>query len=188
VIGSATGRRAVFLDRDGTILVEKNYLADPDEVELLPGAADALRRLRDAGYALVVITNQSGIARGLFGETEYRAVERRLEELLAAEGVVLDGSEFCPHHPEFTGPCQCRKPGLALFRRAAETLGIDLAASAYIGDRPGDVLPAAGFGGLGILVRTGYGAESVGDVPPDVGVAADLCEAADLVLRKDFPG
>ncbi|MGD8278025.1 MAG: HAD family hydrolase, partial [Gemmatimonadota bacterium] len=133
MIGSATRRRAVFLDRDGTILVEKNYLSDPDEVELIPGAADALRHLRDAGYVLVVITNQSGIARGYFDEPEYRAVERRMEELLEAEGVALDGSEHCPHHPQFTGPCECRKPGLALFRKAAETLDIELAASAFIG-------------------------------------------------------
>jgi D-glycero-D-manno-heptose 1,7-bisphosphate phosphatase len=186
--GSATRRRAVFLDRDGTILVEKNYLADPDDVELIPGAADALRRLGDAGRVLVVVSNQSGIARGYFGETEYRAVERRVQELLAAEGVVLDASEHCPHHPEFTGPCECRKPGLALFRKAAGALDIDLAGSAFIGDRPGDVLPALDFGGLGILVRTGYGAEHIRDVPPGIRVVADLPEAAELVLRKDFPG
>jgi len=188
MIGSATRRRAVFLDRDGTIIVEKNYLADPDEVELIPGAADALRRLQDAGWALVVITNQSGIARGYFGEAEHRAVQRRMQDLLEAEGVTLDATEYCPHHPAFTGPCECRKPGLALFRKVAETLDIEPAASAFVGDRPGDVLPAVELGGLGILVRTGYGAESVRDVPPAVRVAADLSEAADLLLRKDFPG
>jgi len=185
VITAAAGRRAVFLDRDGTILVERAWLSDPAEAELIPGAAAALRRLSDAGWALVVITNQSGIARGYYGESEYRAVERRLDELLAAEGVSLAASEHCPHHPQFTGPCDCRKPGLALFRRAADTLGIELAGSVFIGDRPGDVIPASSLGGAGILVLTGYGAGHVADVPPAVRVVPDLAAAADLIVGLD---
>ena len=185
MIGATAGRRAVFLDRDGTILVEKPWLSDPAEAELIPGAAAALRRLSDAGWVLIVITNQSGIARGYYGEPEYRAVQRRLDELLAGEGVRLAASEHCPHHPQFTGPCDCRKPGLALFRRAADTLGIELAGSVFIGDRPGDVIPASSLGGAGILVLTGYGAGHVADVPPAVRVVPDLAAAADLILGLD---
>lgn len=182
MIGAPAGRRAVFLDRDGTIIVEKHYLSDPADVELIPGAAEALRRLQDSGWALVVITNQSGIARGYFGEAAYRAVDDRLRALLAAAGVQLDLSEHCPHHPAFTGPCECRKPALTLFRKAAETLGLDPAASFWVGDRMSDVLPAARMGGRGILVLTGYGAEHAGDVPATVRVAPDLAGAADLIL------
>lgn len=185
---SATLRRAVFLDRDGTILVEKNYLADPADVELIPGAAAALRRLQNAGYALIVVTNQSGIARGYFGDPEYRAVEARMQALLEAEGVSLDASEHCPHHPAFTGPCECRKPGLALFRRAADTLDVDPAASFWIGDRTSDVVPALSLGGRGILVLTGYGREHANEVPPPVRVASDLAEAAAMILRGDGGG
>lgn len=182
VVSTAIGRRAAFLDRDGTIIVEKNYLADPADVELEAGAAAALRRLQQADYMLVVVTNQSGIARGYYGVHEYRAVEERMRELLSAEGVTIDASEHCPHHPEFTGLCDCRKPGLGMFRRAAETLGIDIEASVFIGDRISDVEPAARLGGRGILVLSGYGREQLSEVPPDVQVAADLAAAADLVL------
>src|SRR5690606_21848860 len=136
------GRPAVFLDRDGTIVVERNYLADPARVELVPGAAAALRALAEAGYALVVVTNQSGIARGLYGEGEFRAVQRRIEELLAREGIRLDGVYHCPHHPDYTGPCECRKPAVGLYLRAARELGLDLSRSVCIGDRLKDVLPA----------------------------------------------
>jgi D-glycero-D-manno-heptose 1,7-bisphosphate phosphatase len=167
-------RRAAFLDRDGTIIVERNYLRDPADVELLPGAAAGLRALRDAGYLLVLVTNQSGIARGLLDEADFHAVQRRLEELLAAEGVALDATYWCPHHPDYTGPCECRKPGTALFRRAAEELGVELAASVFVGDRMRDVEPALELGGRGVLVRTGYGEEEEEGVPEGIVVVADL--------------
>lgn len=154
-----TLRPAVFLDRDGTLIQEKDYLADPDGVVLLPGAVEALRLLRDAGLALVVVTNQSGIARGFYGMEEYHAVARRLEELLEAQGIPLDATYFCPHHPDASGPCDCRKPSPGLFRAAARHLGLDLSRSYFVGDRIRDVLPALELGGTGILVRTGYGKE-----------------------------
>lgn len=175
------GRPAAFLDRDGTIVAERYYLADPERAELIPGAARALRRFAEAGRALVIVTNQSGIARGLYSEREFEAVQRRIEELLAAEGVVLDGVYHCPHHPDFTGPCTCRKPGLALFRQAARELGLNLARSAFIGDRLKDVLPARLLGGTGILVRTGYGKEQERDAPPEIAVVDDLPAAAQRV-------
>ncbi|HEX7049791.1 MAG TPA: HAD family hydrolase [Longimicrobiales bacterium] len=182
--GEAGGcsRPAAFLDRDGTIICERGFLADPAGVELIPGAAAALRALRDAGYALIVVTNQSGIARGRVTLEEFRAVQRRLGALLEAEGVRLDGIYYCPHHPDITGPCDCRKPGLALYRRAAAEHGLDLARSIFVGDRPSDVLPARALGGAGYLVRTGYGAEVE---PPDgVAVYADLAAAAAVVLSR----
>jgi D-glycero-D-manno-heptose 1,7-bisphosphate phosphatase len=122
-------RAAVFLDRDGTIIEEAEYLADPHALVLLPGAAEALRALSAAGYPLVVVTNQSGIARGLYSEDEFRAVQARLYAVLAERGVRLDAVLHCPHHPDFTGPCDCRKPALGMYRKAQEALGLDLAAS-----------------------------------------------------------
>jgi D,D-heptose 1,7-bisphosphate phosphatase len=178
-----TRRPAAFLDRDGTIIIDRDYPHDPDQVELIEGAADALRRLADSGYALVVITNQSGIARGYYDEAAYRAVHARMAALLAAHGVTLDGDWHCPHHPDFTGPCDCRKPGLRLFREAAETLGIDLARSVWIGDRPGDVTPALRLGGQGFLVQTGQGGQS--EVPAGVEPVADLAAAATLIVGPE---
>jgi D-glycero-D-manno-heptose 1,7-bisphosphate phosphatase len=171
-------RPAVFLDRDGTIIEEREYLADPEGVTLLPGAAEALRVMSSAGYALVVVTNQSGIARGYFDDAAFRAVQHRMETLLAAENVRLDGVYMCPHHPAITGACSCRKPGTALFRQAAAELGLDLVASIFAGDRLRDVLPAAELGGRGILVLTGYGREEARMLPPDAASVADLGELA----------
>ena len=179
---SAQRRPAAFIDRDGTLISEREYLADPDGVSLVPGAVEALRRLARAGYACVVITNQSGIARGLYGEDEYRAVRDRIAELLAAERISLDAVYHCPHHPDFTGPCACRKPGTALFERAIEELGIDPAASAFIGDRLKDVLPASKLGGRAFLVRTGFGADHAKNAPADVEIVEDLPAAVDRLL------
>lgn len=177
-------RPAAFLDRDGTIIEERNYLSDPDGVTLLPGAADALRRLRDGGFVLVVITNQSGIARGLFTVRDLFAVQARLDQLLEREGVRLDGVWFCPHHPDFTGECDCRKPALRLFREAAETLELDTARSVFIGDRVQDILPAVDFGGTPVLVRTGYGADQTVDPPAGTVIATDLLDAAEHILAQ----
>lgn len=173
---------AAFLDRDGTLIREADYLADPKGVELLPGVPGALRRLRDLGYRIVVVTNQSGIARGLYDHDDYRRVAARLDELLAAHGTPVDLTLHCPHHPEFGGPCPCRKPALGMYREAAERLGLSLAGSLYVGDKPSDVLPALALGGAGWLVRTGYGAEAeaAGRVPHGVRVADDLAAVARL--------
>ena len=149
---SRSGRPAVFLDRDGTIIEDLGYLGDPDRVRLLPGAAEAIGRLNRAEVPAVVVTNQSGIARGLLDETAYAATRARLDQLLADHGARLDGHYHCPHHPDLTGPCECRKPGLLLYRRAAQDLGLQLAASWWVGDRLRDVEPAAALGGRGILV------------------------------------
>jgi histidinol-phosphate phosphatase family protein len=147
-----THRAAAFLDRDGTIIRDLSYVGDPRDVELLPGAAAAIRRLNDREIAVVVITNQSGIARGMFGLDEYEAVRRRLDDLLAAGGARIDASYMCPHHPDVDGPCDCRKPGLALYRQAIAEHELDAARSSFVGDRWRDVEPAGALGGLGILI------------------------------------
>lgn len=173
---------AVFLDRDGTLIEERSYLADPDGVRLLPGVAEGLRALRAAGYRLIVVTNQSGIARGLITPDQYERVRDRLHDLLNRAGVRLDGVYHCPHHPEITGPCDCRKPGLALYRRAATEHDVDLARSVFVGDKPGDIEPAAALGGRGILVRTGYGRSSEGSVDASVDIANDFGAAVERIL------
>ena len=145
-------RGAVFLDRDGTIIRDAHYISSPEQVELLPGAAVAIRRLNDARVPVVVVTNQSGIARGMFDEADYQLVRDRVTLLLGREGARIDATYMCPHHPDFTGPCECRKPGTLLFRRAAAELGIRLASSWFIGDRLRDVLPAQELGGRAALV------------------------------------
>lgn len=177
-----TLRPAVFCDRDGTIIAERDYLSDPAGVELIPGAADGLRTLHEAGFALVIVTNQSGIARGLYTDADYTAVAARVEEVLARDGVRIDSVQYCPHHPDITGPCPCRKPDIGMYSTAAEELGIDLRASYYIGDKLTDVLPALELGGKGILVRTGYGIDHEAAVPDGVRLSDDLMAAAELIL------
>ena len=146
------GRGAAFLDRDGTIIHDVDYLRDPRDAVLIPGAAAAIAQLNAGGVPVVVVTNQSGIARGLLSEADYEAVRERVGELVAAQGARIDATYVCPHHPDFTGPCDCRKPATLLYRRAASEHGFDLVQSSYIGDRWRDVAPALELGGRGILV------------------------------------
>ena len=175
-------RPAVFVDRDGTIIAERSYLADPEGVHLVPGATSALADLRSAGFALVTVTNQSGIARGLYAEADYHAVAARLDDMLREAEAPVDATQYCPHHVDVTGPCACRKPATGMHRRAAVLLGIDLTRSYYVGDKLTDVLPAVELGGQGILVRTGYGREHEPRVPEGTWVVDDLRAAADAIL------
>ena len=176
-------RRAAFLDRDGTIIEDVPYLGDPGKVRLLPGAACAIRRLNEQRLLVIVVTNQSGIARGLLSRNDYRLTERRLDELLAAEGARLDAHYFCPHLPELNGPCDCRKPGVLLYRQAAEQFKIDLGSSWWVGDRVRDVLPARAFGARGILLPN-HASETDADPGDTSGFTRvnDLAEAANVIL------
>jgi D-glycero-D-manno-heptose 1,7-bisphosphate phosphatase len=174
-----TAAPAVFLDRDGTLIEDRQYLRQADDVRLLPGAAESVRRLNLAGLPAVVVTNQSGIARGLLTEADYRETTARLDALLAESGARLSGHYHCPHLPEISGPCDCRKPGPLLYRRAAAELDLDLAKSWWVGDRVRDIA-AAGVSGHGILVLTGAGtaeaasaAEQGWRVVPDVSAAVE---------------
>ncbi len=162
-----TQRRYVLLDRDGTLIVEKHYLSDPDGVELIEGAAEALRELAVAGLGLVVVTNQSAIGRGYFDPDRLATIHRRLGDLLAAEDVRLDGIYYCPHHPD--DGCACRKPRPGMVERAASELGFDPASSFVVGDAAGDICLGAAVGATTILVRTGHGQSTLdsGEVRPD---------------------
>jgi D-glycero-D-manno-heptose 1,7-bisphosphate phosphatase len=179
------GPRAVFLDRDGTIIEDVAYLRGPEQVRLLPGAAAAIERLNSAGLLVIVATNQSGIARRLLTVEEYWIGERRVDELLAQHGARLDAHYFCPHLPEVTGPCECRKPGTLLYRQAGDRFGIDLHRSWWVGDRIRDVAAAESFGARGILVHTGVGAAEAANPEASQFVqATDLAEAVALVLAN----
>jgi len=179
-------RPAVFLDRDGTLVEEVPYLHDPAELALLPGVAAALATLGAAGYALVVATNQAGLARGYYDEAAVARVHRRLRALLAAGGARLDAVVYCPHHPDgtvagYAGACRCRKPGPGMLEAAAERLGLDLRASYLIGNHPSDVGAALAAGATPLFVTTGRAA---GRRPP-AGAAAfpSLAAAAAAVLQ-----
>jgi D-glycero-D-manno-heptose 1,7-bisphosphate phosphatase len=165
--------RVALLDRDGTIIVERNYLADPEGVELLPNAAEGLRALRDMGYRLILITNQSGIGRGYFSrETVDRIHERMMQQL---GDVALDAIYICPHTPE--DRCDCRKPETGLARQAAEELHFDPSNAVVIGDKPCDIELAQQIGAMSVLVTTGYGKKFADILKPDV-IAEDLLDAA----------
>ncbi len=177
-----TLRPAAFVDRDGTINVERHYLGNPDELELIPGAAAGLKDLQAQGYVLVVLTNQSGVARRYFTLDAVAAVHARLAEMLAAEGVTLDGVYICPHGPE--DACECRKPLPGMALAAAADLGLDLARSVMIGDKAADLGLGRAVGARTVLVRTGHGlAEEAAALPLADFVADDLAAAARWVAR-----
>jgi D-glycero-D-manno-heptose 1,7-bisphosphate phosphatase len=177
-------RPAVFLDRDGTIIEDVGYPSDPGQIRLLPGAAAAIHRLNASGLLTLIVTNQSGIARGLLSEEDYRRTERRLDQLLAASGARVDGHYFCPHLPDVNGPCECRKPGTLLYRQAAQRFDIDLARSWWVGDRARDVLPASAFGARGVLVLGDLAqAPAPGEVAHRILQAPDLSGAVELILK-----
>ncbi|MEM9800113.1 MAG: D-glycero-beta-D-manno-heptose 1,7-bisphosphate 7-phosphatase [Planctomycetota bacterium] len=185
-----TDRPAVFLDRDGTIVREVDYLSDPDQLELLDGAAEAMRRLRDAGYLLCIVTNQSGVARGLFDERGLAEIHDRLRTMLAEVGVELDWIGYCPYHdkegaPAYRADSSCRKPRPGMLVEAAATLGIALERSWCIGDSLRDVEAGSRVGVPGLLVRTGKGRdeeERARRSGRHVEVVDDLAAAAASIL------
>ena len=179
-------RPAAFLDRDGAIIEDTGFVRDPATVQLVPGAADAIRRLNDVGWAVVVVTNQSGIARGLLSEEDYHAVARRTEELLAAEGARIDATYMCPHWPPVSGACDCRKPGLKHYRAAIEALDLDPARSVFLGDKISDIEPARSLGGRGVLLLTGEGWKTAVEAAQrGYHVAGNLSEAVTALTIDD---
>jgi len=174
-------RRYVLLDRDGTLNHDRHYIADPDLVELFPGAGAALRDLAAAGFGLAVVTNQSGVARGQITPDQLESVNARLGELLAAEGVMLDGIYVCPHGPK--DGCDCRKPLPGLIVRAARELGFDPARSFVVGDKGIDIALGRNVGAVTVLVRTGYGAETERDRLAEPDFVADDLEGAARWIR-----
>ena len=173
----------VLLDRDGTIIFDKHYLANPDDVELLPGAIDGLRRLAELGCKLIVVTNQSGVARGYFDEPTLARIHERMRVLLAAEGIQLDALYYCPH--SIDDACRCRKPQPGMAEQAAAAFGFDLNAAFVVGDRCTDLNLARAIGATSILVRTGVGVETENDAECIADfVANDLRDAAEFVAQK----
>ncbi len=176
-------RPAVFLDRDGTLIAEVGHPGDPDGVALLSGVPDSLRRLREAGLALVVASNQAGVARGYFTEEDVLAVNRRLADILADEGLELDGWYYCIHHPDFGGPCDCRKPAPGMLTRAARDLRLDLGRSWIVGDHPSDAEAGRRAGVRPIIVLSGHTHDHDDEHPEGVPVVADLVAATDLIVE-----
>jgi D-glycero-D-manno-heptose 1,7-bisphosphate phosphatase len=182
--------RAVFLDRDGTLVDELGFLARAEDLRLLPGAAEGVAAFNRAGWKTIVVTNQSGIARGLFDERALAAVHARLGAELARAGARLDAILHCPHHPDFPAPggtCSCRKPAPGLFFEAAQRFGLELGTSWTVGDSLRDLEAGrrAGLAG-GLLVLTGKGRDELAALIPGANVetALDLPAAARAILAR----
>jgi len=181
---------AVFFDRDGTINKEVGYLADLDQLVLYPEAARAIRTVNESGMKAVVVTNQSGVARGYFDEAFVLTVHRRMAELLLADGARIDGFYYCPHHPdeglgEYRKDCFCRKPKPGMLFAAARDMSIDLKRSYMVGDMMKDVEAAENAGARGILVKTGYGGGRVSSTAKPVYVASDILDAVMWIMGNE---
>jgi len=187
--------RAVFIDRDGTVTEEVAYLNHPDKLRLIEGSAEGIRLINDIGLKVILVTNQSGVARGYFPEHMVKKVHDRLEELLKERGARLDALYYCPHHPSagetpYRTDCECRKPKTGMIDTSIKDLDIDVKHSYVIGDKLSDIAFARNAGAMGILVQTGYGQkelENLGGRPgvePDL-IAKDLLEAAAWIKDKE---
>ncbi len=185
--------RAVFLDKDGTVIEDVPYNVDPERIKLTPGAAEGLAALAGAGYRLIVVSNQSGVAYGYFAEDALAAVERRLQELVGESSVRLDGFYYCPHHQNgrvarYAIPCSCRKPQPGLILRAAREHDLDLASSWLIGDILNDIEAGRAAGCRTILIDNGNETEwQLSPRRQPHFVVRELREAAHLILRSDEP-
>jgi D-glycero-D-manno-heptose 1,7-bisphosphate phosphatase len=177
---------AVFLDRDGTIMEDAHYIKSPDQVRLIPGAAAAVKRINDAKVPAIVVTNQSGLARGKFKPEDYEAVRRRFESLLEAEGAHNDASNFCPHQPSITGPSNCRKPATGMFEDAMRDFKLDAANVAYVGDRWRDVVASKKLGGRGIMIQSHMTTDEDRRKAKEDGIetAPNLAAAVEMLFRS----
>ncbi|MFA6658397.1 MAG: D-glycero-beta-D-manno-heptose 1,7-bisphosphate 7-phosphatase [Victivallaceae bacterium] len=176
--------KACFLDRDGVVNEEVNYLSDPDKVVILPGIAEALKLLKAHGFITVVVTNQAGVARGYYKEQDIIEVNQRISELLAAEKATIDDFFYCPHHEDYTGTCQCRKPNPGMLLNAINKYNISPENSFMVGDRISDIEAGHNAGcAKNYLVKTGYGQQTLDTtaLPEYVTVANNLLDAV-----KDF--
>jgi D-glycero-D-manno-heptose 1,7-bisphosphate phosphatase len=186
------GTPAVFLDRDGTINEDVGYLTDLAELHIYPFAPDAIRLLRRAGFAIVVVTNQGGVARGVIAESLVQRTHEVMAERLTLAGAPVDAWYYCPHHPESVVPglgaaCECRKPGTGQPRAAAERLGLDLARSWVVGDHWRDIQMGHGVGARAVLLRTGHGRDQEAARPDGQRVEAicdNLIAAAAFILGQ----
>jgi D-glycero-D-manno-heptose 1,7-bisphosphate phosphatase len=189
----SAGRVGVYLDRDGTINEEVDFVTRPEQLRLIPGAAQAIRRLNDRDLPVCVVSNQSGIARGFLTEADLVPIHERFRHLLAEGGARVDRICYCPHHPTAGLPpydrsCECRKPQPGMLLEGARELGLDPARSFVVGDRIVDIQAGKAVGAATVLVLTGYGSRSVGECR-DAGVRPDhtapsLAEAVDYILAN----
>lgn len=173
---------AVFLDRDGTINEDSGYIDSPEKLVIIDGVYSAIKKLNSKGFKVVVITNQSGVARGYFSKGAVDAVNKMLEELLKKQGAHLDGMYYCPHHPD--DDCECRKPKTGMLKRAKEDLRIDFEKSYVVGDKVSDVEIACKIGGKGILVLTGAGKDEKEKlIHQPAYIADDLKDAVEWIIK-----
>lgn len=184
-------KKACFLDRDGVLIEEVNYIKSPDQVKIIPGVFDALKKLREKGYLCIVISNQSGVARGYFKEGDVAKIQDRIDGFLTEKGLKIDGYYNCPHHPggtvsEYKKDCDCRKPKPGLILKAAKEHSIDLSKSFMIGDKFSDIKAAENAGcHTAIMVRTGHGEEQISSRDTkDIRVVADIGEAVEYYFKN----
>lgn len=185
--------KVVFLDRDGTINEEVNYLYRPEDFRFLPGVPQALKMLTDAGFKLIVVTNQAGVARGYYTEEDIKSLHSYVNRLLEPYGTGIQGFYYCPHHPEYglgryKRDCLCRKPGIGLFQQAESDTPVDKEHSYMIGDKLLDIQAGSRYGVTSILVGTGYGTEhrrQAAEAPYYDYFAENLTEAARWILQKE---
>ena len=186
--GFSGTKRAVFLDRDGTINVEKDYLYRIEDFEFVPGAIEAIKLLKDNGFIVVVVTNQSGIARGYYQESDVVKLHSYVDRLLATEGTSVDSWYHCPHHPDGKDPydlaCDCRKPLPGMLLKAARDLDLNLGDSWMVGDKLVDVEAGLAAGCKSLLVLTGYGSGVTERLPEGVKYCEDIKRAADLIVAS----
>jgi len=192
-IGDRQSFRAVFIDRDGTLNEDIGYVSAPDELAIYPWAAEAVRMINESGLLTIVITNQSGIARGMYSEATLGSIHSRMIEELASKGARIDAVYYCPHHPDvgdarYRTACECRKPRTGMLDRAAREHDVDLAQSFVIGDKASDMKLAENVGARAALVLTGYGRETLAHpdrwpCAPEI-VAENLLEAVKQILER----
>ena len=176
-------RPFIFVDRDGTLLQDPGYLHLLEDYAPLAGALEGLRTLQEAGFGIVIVTNQSGIARGYFSERDFHRFQEHVIADFRAHGVRIDASYFCPHDPE--AGCNCRKPATGLLERAQNELNVEMEGSWMIGDKPEDMELARRAGCRGIYVLTGEGPRRRAELPPEIPVARDMVEASRHILAAE---
>jgi len=176
--------KAIFLDRDGTINVEKDYLHKIEEWEWIPGAVEAIKGFNDLGFYVIIVSNQSGIARGFYSKKSVDDLHNYVSEDLKKRNAKIDEYYYCPHHPQFTGICNCRKPDIAMIEKAQNKYNISLEDSFFIGDRITDIDAALNSSINPILVLTGYGKKEVSKLNCKISVVESIFEAYELIKRR----
>ena len=184
--------KCVFLDRDGTINVEVSYLHRVEDVQLIKNVPEAINLLNHNGYKVIVLSNQSGVARGYFSEEDVRGVNREIDRLIRLKGGEIEDFYFCPHYlggkiQKYAIQCSCRKPGIGMIGRAAQDYDIDISNSYMIGDKASDVKMANNAGCRSILVKTGYGLEECSNIAIEADfIAEDLLDAAKWIIGEHY--